>query len=395
MKLLQTAAILLAIVGRASATKLPVPGADVQAVSLKTVKEAFKNDYAKKTLADATALAKKLFDAALETRDQPVDRFVLLSELREAAVRAGDVAAAIRTIDQLATEFDVDLLELRIKTLPEIAKAGTASDANKALEAMIGMTDDEIAGDRYVRATQVLSAAKATVRRTTDKNLTARLDQLGKEIVVLAKQYEDVSRSIDTLKQSPDDAAANLTVGKFKCFWKGNWDDGLPKLAKGSDAKLKLIATTELTFPPHATDQVKLGDSLWDLADAEQEPAKGHLRKRATFWYSRAIPDLSGFAKAKAERRVQEADATATTASRPQSREIDLLKLIDFNRDVVSGKWESKNGSLVSTSSEPRSRVEFPYEPPRNMTFKRFFAESQAEIASSRFVLSVNANLVG
>jgi hypothetical protein len=377
MRIIVITSIAVLFAGLASADepakRLPVPSAEAQAASLKTVKDAFRSDYAKKSAADAAALAKKLFDAAMETKDEPADRFVLLSESREAAVRAADATAAIGAIDQLANDFAVDSVDVRIKALQEIAKTGAAGDADNALQALIGMVEDALAADQFDRANQLLAAAKATIRRTTDKKLTARLDKLSKDIVALAKEYEALKPSVDTLKRSPDDPAANLAVGKFKCFWKGDWDNGLPMLAKGSDAKLKAIATAELKNPQQAAEQAQLGDSWWDLADVANEPIKGQLKRRAAHWYSRAIPGLSGFAKAKIERRLGEAETATTAATRLQSHNLDLFKLVDLKRDVVSGSWEVKNGSLVCKSSEPQCRFRFDYEPPAEYDFQVVF----------------------
>ena len=42
---------------------------------------------------------------------------------------------------------------------------------------------------------------------------------------------------------------------------------------------------------------------------------------------------------------------------------IDLISLVDLDRDVVSGVWELMNGELISVESPP-ARLSFPYRPP-------------------------------
>ncbi|MBI3877243.1 MAG: hypothetical protein HY300_15015, partial [Verrucomicrobia bacterium] len=41
---------------------------------------------------------------------------------------------------------------------------------------------------------------------------------------------------------TPDDPGANLAVGQFLCFVKGDWESGLPLLAKSDDNVLKTLA---------------------------------------------------------------------------------------------------------------------------------------------------------
>jgi hypothetical protein len=348
--------------GDEPSNKLPVPSAEKQAASLATVKDLFKNEYAKKSAADAAALAKKLFDTAVETKNEPADRFTMLSESREAAVRAGDVAAAIRAIDQLTSDFAVDPVDLKIKTLTEVSKTATAGDADRALQAMIETIEEAIDADQYQRADQVLAAAKGTVRRTTDKKLTARLDQLSKEITALSKQFEEVRRWVDVLKEHPDDPTANLAVGRFKCGWKGNWDEGLPLLAKASDAKLKAVAVLELKVPAQAADQVQLADLWWDLADLHPEPVKGQLQKRAGHWYARALPELNGFVKSKAEKRLHEVESAAVAgASRTQKAPSFVgLHLIRTgqNGDYLAISEGKKNAGAIAIAWPKRSSDE-------------------------------------
>ena len=46
---------------------------------------------------------------------------------------------------------------------------------------------------------------------------------------------------------------ANLTVGKYYCFQKGDWEKGLPMLALGQDETLKALPPRKSPASPRPT----------------------------------------------------------------------------------------------------------------------------------------------
>ena len=64
------------------------------------------------------------------------------------------------------------------------------------------------------------------------------------------------------------DADANLTAGKYYSLQKGDWDKGLPLLAKGNDNLLKQLASTDLTRPGEAAAQVAMGEAWLAVLNA-------------------------------------------------------------------------------------------------------------------------------
>ena len=128
-----------------------------------------------------------------------------------------------------------------------------------------------------------------------------------------------------TLEKTPDDPEANLVVGKYLCFVKGDWDKGLPMLALGKDEALKALAKQELEGAASSTEQAKLGDGWWNLAEKQEGTAKKQIQARAGYWYQKALPGLSGLMKDKVEKRLAqvagelspEADSTASRLRPP------------------------------------------------------------------------------
>ncbi len=110
----------------------------------------------------------------------------------------------------------------------------------------------------------------------------------------------------EKLKASPDDPEACLAMGRWKCFHEGDWDEGLKFLAKGSDPTLKTLAADELASKPSTPqERVARGDAWWDAAEKAEGGDKPALRRRAHFWYSEALPDLTGLTQAKVEKRIE------------------------------------------------------------------------------------------
>src|SRR5207237_1423076 len=112
-------------------------------------------------------------------------------------------------------------------------------------------------------------------------------------------------------KDAPQDAEANLIVGKHLCFGCGRWDEGLPLLAKGSDAALKTLAEKDLAKPPGGAALMALADGWWDLAYDQAETPSGKPKVapllRAKFWYERLDPKAPDDTRKKVSERINTA----------------------------------------------------------------------------------------
>jgi hypothetical protein len=83
----------------------------------------------------------------------------------------------------------------------------------------------------------------------------------------------------------------------------------LPRLAKGSNLRLKVLATEDIAHPIDSAGIASLADEYWTLAEQETGLRKRGLQLRAVHWYQVALPRLpGGFAKLQAERRTAEAN---------------------------------------------------------------------------------------
>src|SRR5438876_7307597 len=103
--------------------KLPVPDASAQKQAEKLIRDIFKDDYAKKGLAERTALARKMLDQAIETKDDPTSRYVLLREARDLAGQSAELDLAFKAVDQIAADFEGEVVSMKVAVVSSAAKA--------------------------------------------------------------------------------------------------------------------------------------------------------------------------------------------------------------------------------------------------------------------------------
>ena len=91
------------------------------------------------------------------------------------------------------------------------------------------------------------------------------------------------------LATAPDDSAANLNVGRFRCFIKGDWTAGLLHLAKGSDLRLKALAAGDLRTPTDTGAESPLADGWADAAEFKPGLAKKQIERTSLPLVSRSL----------------------------------------------------------------------------------------------------------
>jgi hypothetical protein len=86
--------------------RAPVPDAQTQAAAQKVAGELYGGRFRQaKTVAETTALATEMIDAALKVKDGSADQFVLLKIARDMAAGAGDGPTALRAVAKTAKGF--------------------------------------------------------------------------------------------------------------------------------------------------------------------------------------------------------------------------------------------------------------------------------------------------
>jgi len=330
--------------------RAPEPDAAVQKEKLKVVKDLFKDEYAKKSPADQSALAKQLVSRGIETASDPAAQYVMLREARDIAAAAGDVETAMRASDELAKGFAVSAVASKLAALSKIGPKEPEA-ARAASRAYLVLVSDAIRADDYDSAVAAAGKGDALAKAAQDPLLPPRFQELQKEIAGLKSEYQKVKADLD--KAAPADAEA---VGRYLCFVRGAWDAGLLHLANGAKPPLKTVVDKDLSKPVDALKQLEVGDAWWDLAQKEKSPwRKARIVLRAQTWYEQASSSATGLDKVKVDKRLAEIEDSTPGA-------INLLRLIDVKQEPF-GEWSLESGALVS-NNDNYTRVMVPYTPP-------------------------------
>jgi hypothetical protein len=289
------------------AKKLPVPTAAEQEKIAKQLNNLYKTS---QPGPKDPVKAQKFYEVAARAGSSPAERYMLLMKGAEIAAAAGDLNLSLQGIDTLDADYDIDALEAKQKLLEKFIAAGKPEQVAVAIPAAEQLVDQAVAADRFdIAVGLATSASKAVVKSkiATHKEDEERLSRRRHDIHLLEPIYMAAKKAQETLGKNPADPEANLTVARWRCFYKGDWTTGLPLLAKGSNEKLKSLAEQESKAPANADQQVQLADAWWDLAQKESGTARDSLRLHAGAVYQASLPKLTSvLKKAAIEKRLAE-----------------------------------------------------------------------------------------
>ncbi len=265
-------------------------------------------------------LAHKLAQLAAETNDEPAMRYSLLREALEAAMLAGDIRFTEIVVIRLTAEYEVDPWQLRLAALGRLLQStASGGDRGTLIEQGLILVDKAVREDRYDVAGELAAIASSAADALGDEATQTRAKTAVANVKRIEAADAQANRALDRLQLHPDDADANLVVGRFRCFDKQDWQSGLWFLVRGGDAELQELARQELSGVVSSVDQLKLANAWWDLAERTKvagDNATAHsLMAHAAKWYRQAAPNLSGLSLLKAEKRIAEA-APPETAQR-------------------------------------------------------------------------------
>ena len=347
--------------------KVPPPSPDAQQETLATAKEIYGDESKKATTAEQrVALATKLIQKAAESKDDRAAHFVLLGLARDVAAAAGDAETAFQAVEEIAATYEIDAFAMRVETLTKTARAANSTAERAAVvEHSLALVSDALQADDYVTARVLIEMALTTARKDAEKTPLRPILACKQQIEEAAGAYEQFKAASAVLEKTPADPAANLAVGKYLCFVRGDWARGLPMLGRGSEAPLKELATQDFASPTDADAQVLLADGWWELAGKADGLAKQALSARAGHWYRTALPNLTGLAKAKAEKRLAPPEDLAAKPASPAPAKRVVKPTGRLSTPLFDGKtlkgwhprdpdkqvsWTVENGDLVALS---------------------------------------------
>jgi hypothetical protein len=284
----------------------------------------------------------------------------------------------------MAEIFDVDGLGVKaaaaIKMGPGSGLPESAATAAANVESALELSRELTREDDFATAARVCGAMQPAAAR--DAGLRAQLQQRQRELVAAREAAEHFARDVARLKNRPDDPSANFAVGRYSCLVKGDWDGGLPMLAKGSNPAFKALAERELAHASGSDEVSAVADGWWDAAGKEPDAAsRTALTAHAVALYERAVGEAVGLRKVQMEKRIAEGNkAAASTGAGGANKRVvvDLLKLIDPARDGVNGTWSLTAAGLTAANGQG-VRLAVPYDPPEEYDYHVAFTRNEGK----------------
>ena len=330
-------------------TRAPVPNKSDLVESEKLVKSLFKADFAKTKAADRAALAAKLLEQAADSKDDLNARYVLLREARDVAAKAGDHEVYLKAADEMAANYIVSVAEAKAAGVDVlVAGVSGADSARDAGQALLDTVDVALSAGEFDAAQKLLRGTEILGRKSGVAPLTTAIGFRTKSLVALRKEYEKIADAQKKLESTPTDGAANLLVGKFLCFVKNDWENGLPRLVLGSDDGLRAAAEKDSKAATGAgTDKVEAGESWIKLAANLDPLQKSNLDGRALHWFRESLADVTGLAKVKVEKRIEDlTKSTPAAAGENLARWTTIKNAVKDNNlkdwQIVGGAFSQK-----------------------------------------------------
>jgi len=210
----------------------------------------------------------------------------------------------------LAVGGQEDKLKARHEELVAALKtAKTAEGLTYVAEQFAALAEDAVKFDEYDLALKAIEQASKAAKAAKDDSLAAQYGDQAVQTKRIASEHAKAKSAFKTLQEKPNDAAAHLAAGRFLCFVKGSWLDGLDHLSKGSDEPLRGLARMDLLAQTleDTEAQVSMGDNWWPKS-----------RERAYVWYTSVWPKLNPLQRGKIRPRLREFLTRVPADRKPQ-----------------------------------------------------------------------------
>lgn len=284
----------------AAAKRLAVPEQAAVDEAMELIHQAFEETI-QSAATNLDAAIRTFRDTADKTAD-PARKFALLLLAERLALEARATSTAVDVLARRAALFEIDALAVRLALLARVARAEDARPEPPLFEHVAETARRACTAERFDLADAAVDLAE-TIARAIEKDEKIRLAEsrrkrepppatlaprLLAEATTLRKAARDRRRQAfdyatarDTLAAYPNDAEAAETVGRYLCFVKRDWPEGLAALARGRDPGLRDTAAREIALAKDprvaATVRLRLANDWWRLAEADESLPADHV----------------------------------------------------------------------------------------------------------------------
>ena len=243
----------------------------VQSSAKSLLREMLKEDYVDSRSRSGAGDALGLIQTSADIKSYPSIAFLFLVHAHAQALESDDYDLAQQAVESL-DEMGVATSPLKIAAVQRrVAKARSVDERRQIVLEIIQASDEAIGESRIEDTTQLLRMALTMVARLKDAELRATIQQKQAFVGELEKWIAKVQEAQQTLEAQPDDPEANLVLGRYSCFIRGDWETGLPHLARSSDDKLSHVAKMELEKPSTNDEYVQLCQNWAAVYEGEDD----------------------------------------------------------------------------------------------------------------------------
>ncbi len=355
------AALVIGLSSAAQGTgKTPIPDKTAQAKAHKLLLDIFEDDLKKADTNDAKSkLAAYLFQQGKEAKDDAAVRYVCFREASELAANGVDVNLALAIVDEMSRGYDVDPLLMKADVLGLAVAAATEKETGVQLvEAIRPLLTEAVDLDHYKAVHQLGESAIAAAKKAKSPSLVLELQKRVEEIKSIEKSFAKVQGYLDRVQKDPKDAEAQLELARYFAYQKKRWEKALPYFARCGDKAIEPLAVKDIADPKDAKDQAALADGWWDLAGTQKDAAKLAFQMRAMFWYDKAMPNLSGLNRTKAQKRIDivQEKLTGTTAEpKPLAGPVGEFRKFDGHTEEIKSVALSHDGRYAASGSRDQT----------------------------------------
>jgi len=326
----------------------PIPPVQDQTKAEALIQELYATEFVQSAKAAEARLrlAMTLLQEARDTAGLPAAKYRLLIDARDLAVKGADLTTALQAIQDLTDHFEVSesqALGMRVRAAKDAVDAAETGDPNcrAVYELATTLFEESLAVEDFPSSLKALQAAEQAGRKLRNVVLVAAVRDRQEKLEKVRTEFEKWRPLAEKLVKNPKDAAANLEMGKYYALLRGNWDAGLPLLARGSDADLAALAKLEASESLKPGDAHTLGTKWAKALEKLPIDLRDHARARAYFWLAKAIPEADSASEAKIQEKLDEMAAMI-----PASLRIGEL-------DGESRRCEGHLGSVYAVAFSP------------------------------------------
>ncbi|PHR96169.1 MAG: hypothetical protein COA78_29090 [Blastopirellula sp.] len=284
----------------------PIPTDAQIAEAQELLRSIYGQKFAAATTREAkNALTYEMLSQAKDPGNTASERYALFKVAASISASNGNVNLVQQVVRDAGKIFDGtqgQLLVLLSDSITTLSTSAKDPSSRKQLMLLIISTADYcLKSDKLNEAETFLHQAQRLEDPDLGSEIANKISELA-EIKVYWDKYQAAKLTVAT---SPNDPDANDVIGRYHCFVKGEWLEGLTYLNKSSDPSLAKLAKQDLNQPTEASEQVKIGQQWQDLAGYAEPHEQDSYLAAARYWYLKAEDNLTALQKVKVQQELR------------------------------------------------------------------------------------------